>query len=320
MRLYGALNRVFRNSYAAKLFAVAFVGTHLPLLALMAWVLLRGWDSDPMLWRMTLIALLATVAGAALTVWSLHALLAPIRAAVTTLDAYHRRGELPVRAGDGGDEASRLLGGIHHTLHAVDRGVRELERMALHDPLTGLYNRRGCHQQLERSVASATANPARPFCLVLLDMDNLKEINDSHGHAAGDLALQAMAGRLRALCGPDDWIGRWGGDGHAHAKDRAREEAVRRRRARAVDVGELDDEVVDAKRGFDVGAHVGRIPCVSPPPSAAARSRACAGSGRRRAPSRAGTSACPTRPSGSARRTGRSAGTRPRPSPSRGRS
>ena len=118
---------------------------------------------------------------------------------------------------------------------------------------------------------------------------------------------------------------------------RLREQAVRRRRARAVDVGELDDEVVDAR---ELSVHVvsragtlqptdctpaggsGRasVGVINPPPSVAAARVLDAAPIVRLRRCRAGTSACPTHQSGSARRTGRNAGTRPRPSPSRARS
>jgi len=89
-------------------------------------------------------------------------------------------------------------------------------------------------------------------------------------------------------------------DRHAHAQDRLGEELVGRGRARAVDVGELHHEGVD---GLDPLRHFMLLSC------------AWCGRRRRRSSCRAGTSACPRRRSGSARRTGRNAGTRPRPWP-----
>ena len=80
MKLYAAMDRVFRRSYAVKLFAVAFVGTHIPLLALLGWSLWRGWDSDPLLVQVAILCLFATLAGTALTFYLLHGLLAPVRA------------------------------------------------------------------------------------------------------------------------------------------------------------------------------------------------------------------------------------------------
>ena len=108
---------------------------------------------------------------------------------------------------------------------------------------------------------------------------------------------------------------------HAHPQDRLGEQRVGRCRARAVDVGELDDEVVDPRDRF-LGASCHRAHSAATPAiSLAARplqARAACGSGRAPGRARTGISACPMRRSGSARRIARSAGRRPRPSPSRG--
>ncbi|MGW0504015.1 GGDEF domain-containing protein [Micromonospora sp. NPDC003241] len=77
-----------------------------------------------------------------------------------------------------------------------------------HDELTGLLNRRA----LLRHLNTLLADPARPVAVTLLDLNRFKEINDEHGHAAGDLALCQVAGTLTAL---DLWrakVGRMGGD------------------------------------------------------------------------------------------------------------
>ena len=93
-------------------------------------------------------------------------------------------------------------------------------------------------------------------------------------------------------------------DRHAHAQDRLGEQLVGRGRARAVDVGELDDEVVD---GFQA------LHLADSPSRRFADLACCRGRPARHGSLEAGTSACPRRRSGSARRTGRSAGRRLRP-------
>ena len=87
----------------------------------------------------------------------------------------------------------------------------ELAALARTDPLTGLLNRRGLNEALERETARARRTGAT-VTLVLLDLDRFKTLNDSHGHAAGDAALVDVADVLRRGLRAGDVAGRWGGD------------------------------------------------------------------------------------------------------------
>ncbi|WP_240095497.1 GGDEF domain-containing protein [Thermomonas flagellata] len=201
---------VLRRSYTAKIFAVAFFGTHVPLLALLVWSLARGWGRDVLLVHVVLVALAATLVGFGFTLVLLHRLLAPLRAAVRALDAYDLRRELPNLPESGADELAALGRGLNRNLRRLDDGLRQLEHLASHDPLTGLLNRRGVEARAE--LAAPAGAHADPFCLVLIDLDGFKQVNDREGHQAGDRLLVATAERLRARMRPQDWICRWGGD------------------------------------------------------------------------------------------------------------
>ena len=87
----------------------------------------------------------------------------------------------------------------------------ELATLARTDPLTGLLNRRGLAEALERETARARRTGAT-VALVLLDLDRFKVLNDSHGHPAGDAALVTVAEILRQGLRAGDVAGRWGGD------------------------------------------------------------------------------------------------------------
>jgi diguanylate cyclase (GGDEF)-like protein len=78
------------------------------------------------------------------------------------------------------------------------------------DPLTGLSSRSGWVAQAERALGLADPR-GTTVTLVLIDLDRLGGLNDTHGHRAGDRALQALAAQLRAALGPDDLAGRHGG-------------------------------------------------------------------------------------------------------------
>lgn len=85
------------------------------------------------------------------------------------------------------------------------------EQEAFTDHLTGLANRRRFERQLERE-ASRTLRYNRPFCLILLDIDNFKEVNDTYGHDAGDEAIRRLALVLQAGTRGIDLAARMGGE------------------------------------------------------------------------------------------------------------
>jgi diguanylate cyclase (GGDEF)-like protein len=92
-----------------------------------------------------------------------------------------------------------------------ERLVAELRDAALTDPLTGLPNRRALEGAFARE-AGRTARGGPSFSLLLLDLDRFKQLNDEHGHKAGDRALIEIAGLLRSHARPVDTAARIGGD------------------------------------------------------------------------------------------------------------
>lgn len=86
-----------------------------------------------------------------------------------------------------------------------------LQEASLVDELTGLHNRRGFMSLAEHRVAVA-ARARESVCLLFIDIDNFKYINDSFGHSKGDEALQSVAQMLRSTFRESDLIGRLGGD------------------------------------------------------------------------------------------------------------
>jgi diguanylate cyclase (GGDEF)-like protein len=104
------------------------------------------------------------------------------------------------------DFASLLGTSIRNT---EDR--RLLTEMATSDPLTGLANHRTFHERLKTEVARALRH-GRPLSLVLVDLDQFKEINDTAGHGAGDKVLAAVAADLQQVARTEDVLARIGGD------------------------------------------------------------------------------------------------------------
>lgn len=83
--------------------------------------------------------------------------------------------------------------------------------LAFHDALTGLPNR-AFFESLQRQVISQAKRTASELALFFLDLDNFKQVNDSHGHVTGDQLLIAVAERLRAVTRKADTVARLGGD------------------------------------------------------------------------------------------------------------
>ncbi len=91
------------------------------------------------------------------------------------------------------------------------RYERDLHALALVDELTGLQNRRAFTLFAEQELARARRHGSTPV-LVFADLDRLKQINDEHGHAAGDAAIRLVASALRSIFRETDIVARWSGD------------------------------------------------------------------------------------------------------------
>jgi diguanylate cyclase (GGDEF)-like protein len=105
-------------------------------------------------------------------------------------------------------EANDLLMGQVAEISRLQESVRE---QAIHDALTGLFNRRYLEETLPREVASSRRRNA-PMSVILLDIDFFKTVNDTYGHQVGDRTLQALAELLDASTRKGDIACRYGGD------------------------------------------------------------------------------------------------------------
>ena len=106
---------------------------------------------------------------------------------------------------------SRVADELDDVTRAYDELVHTLQRLARHDPLTGLGNRMLLEERLGHALERAARQGSRVGVL-LLDLDGFKPINDTHGHAVGDAVLQAIAQRLQAAVRSVDTVARLGGD------------------------------------------------------------------------------------------------------------
>jgi len=83
--------------------------------------------------------------------------------------------------------------------------------MAMHDQLTGLFNRHYLQDMASRKISSAIRHQ-RPLSLLMMDIDHFKMVNDTHGHPAGDAVLQQVAKLLQEQIRDEDIIIRYGGE------------------------------------------------------------------------------------------------------------
>ena len=95
--------------------------------------------------------------------------------------------------------------------HKLREGNDRLTELAATDDLTGLLARRFLESHL-RGLVAAAARHGRPLSVVMIDLDNFKDINDTHGHPVGDEVIRTAVDRMRSRLRAEDLLGRWGGD------------------------------------------------------------------------------------------------------------
>ena len=90
--------------------------------------------------------------------------------------------------------------------------INLLQSLALTDELTGLLNRRGFNGEITKELQRVSRNHSKGGILIAMDLDGFKQINDQHGHAAGDACLAAVAAYLQKATRRTDIVSRIGGD------------------------------------------------------------------------------------------------------------
>ena len=113
-----------------------------------------------------------------------------------------------------------------NSLAKVESLASEVYKLAALDQLTGLYNRRSGEQRLSQEMSRAQRH-GRPLTVLLMDLDGLKQVNDKHGHAAGDTLLKGFADRLQRAIRGSDLAVRLGGDEFMALLPECRAEEVR---------------------------------------------------------------------------------------------
>ncbi|MGJ4949427.1 putative bifunctional diguanylate cyclase/phosphodiesterase [Bradyrhizobium sp. HKCCYLS20291] len=139
-------------------------------------------------------------------------------------------------------------------MQATREAVEGYRQLALQDPLTGLANRNGLGQLLVPLLTNG--DQTAHLVMLAIDLDRFKDINDAHGHAAGDAVLKTIAERLAATLQPGEFLARIGGDEFVAVKSEifARAEAAKfAERVRALVLSPVEWE----QRSLSVGCSIG---------------------------------------------------------------
>lgn len=110
---------------------------------------------------------------------------------------------------------NRLARFIEISTQELEESNRLLNQTAITDGLTQLYNRREIERRIKESIQKCNQHPDKPLCLIMMDIDNFKKVNDVYGHKEGDNVIKGLSDLLRkgiAVHNPDGSAGRWGGE------------------------------------------------------------------------------------------------------------
>ncbi len=161
--------------------------------------------SLPRWWPLPLAGLLALLAAAAFLAWRFR------RARNALATEVAERNAVLARLGDDEQQLRTAISRLEEQIEQTRQLQSKLQELAVRDGLTGLYNRRYLDETLERELARARRDRA-PLSLIMLDLDHFKQLNDTHGHQAGDEMLKALASLLTTNVRAEDVVCRYGGE------------------------------------------------------------------------------------------------------------
>ncbi len=168
-------------------------------------------EFDPLAQALLAVAALSLllIIGSAVAMWRrLTRRISELASAARRIETGDYRDEVKLTRGD---EFGDLANAFNSMQLGIARREQQIAYQAFHDNLTGLPNRASLQRQLHEALDRARRHQ-EPLTLMMLDIDRFKEINDTMGHALGDLVLIEIGRRLRAALRPGDRLARFGGD------------------------------------------------------------------------------------------------------------
>ncbi len=198
----------FGSSLTLKIFAVCFAATHIPLLALVTY-LLAGFESNPLPVLGTVLA--ATLIGTVFSLTMVWMMLRPLREVAEAVREYRAAGVVPQLSSNRRDEVGIVTNGGTKLIADLDATLSQLRVQASTDALTGLGNRRWMKEVGTLEVVRA-ARENEVVSLIVFDLDHFKSINDEFGHETGDKVLIAAGAVIEQNLRPYDAAARIGGE------------------------------------------------------------------------------------------------------------
>ncbi len=207
------------RSYIGKILLVAFLGTHIPLLTLLAHFIISNSLSTSATTRALAVALVATLAGTGLTLFALTQLLKPILATRQGLRHYLSENAVPNLPTDFSDEAGGLMADTQQALEKLDDIIVHL---AHYDALTLLPNKTLFEERVALAYRALSDEAEFMNAVLVVDVDGLKNVNDLYGHQTGDRFIKEVAARLGQAVRDGDTLARIGGDEFALLQTRVK--------------------------------------------------------------------------------------------------
>ncbi|MCV6638154.1 diguanylate cyclase [Candidatus Albibeggiatoa sp. nov. NOAA] len=189
-----------------KVILVVLFASLLPLLAMFAYFMLLGQSTASLF-----IPLVLSVISVSVNILLLYLLLKPILFTSKQLDGYINN-EVPLHLPAGHkDEVGVLMEHVQYITQKLEFMTRSQSKDTNLDPLTNVLNRQAGEERLRQDIARASRDNSR-LLVVLLDIDNFSQINESFGRHIGDVCLTHVAQVTLNNIRKGDWIARWGGD------------------------------------------------------------------------------------------------------------
>jgi EAL domain-containing protein (putative c-di-GMP-specific phosphodiesterase class I)/GGDEF domain-containing protein len=195
LKLYTAISRFGALNYRAKIMIVAFLGTHVPLLAIVGFYLFRTTSDMAIIWSTLGVALVATLVGTGITLFVLNQLLQPVLLTSKVLRTYRQSRAIEALPTDFTDEAGTLMADASATLNQLEQSLKTLETT---DLVTGMLNRRALVNTLSTGLSTGSLGP-----VVVVQSLPVTRLASTYDQARADGFLHVLARRLADALGRD---------------------------------------------------------------------------------------------------------------------